>query len=78
MCSSTVTGSRHTLHDFSCAAACGVGRFDPNDILVRRLQAAFLMGLAGDSVCKVGILEGELALVDGAVNATQGDAVIPS
>ena len=51
----------------SPASESGVTRLDLNDILIRHPQAAFLMRIAGDSMREAGIDDGDLALVDRAV-----------
>lgn len=60
----------------SPATESGVGRLDLNEILVRHPQAAFLMRIAGDSMREAGVCDGDLALVDRAVNAAHGHVVI--
>ena len=60
----------------SPASESGVTRLDLNDILIRHPQAAFLMRIAGDSMRQSGVDDGDLALVDRAVNAVHGQVVI--
>ena len=60
----------------SPASESGVTRLDLNDILIRHPQAAFLMRIAGSSMREAGIEDGDLALVDRAVDATHGRVVI--
>lgn len=60
----------------SPASESGVTRLDLNDILIRHPQAAFLMRIAGDSMREAGIEDGDLALVDRAIDATHGRVVI--
>jgi DNA polymerase V len=60
----------------SPAGESGVGRLDLNDILIRHPQASFLMRIAGHSMREVGIDDGDLALVDRAINAGHGHIVI--
>lgn len=60
----------------SPAGESGVTRLDLNDILVRHPQAAFLMRIAGNSMRDAGVDDGDLALVDRAMNATHGQVVI--
>jgi DNA polymerase V len=60
----------------SPASESGVTRLDLNDILVRHPQAAFLMRIAGESMRDVGVNDGDLALVDRAMNAAHGQVVI--
>ena len=60
----------------SPASESGVTRLDLNDILIRHPQAAFLMRIAGDSMREAGVEEGDLALIDRAIDATHGRVVI--
>ena len=60
----------------SPATESGVTRLDLNDILVRHPQAAFLMRITGDSMINAGVHDGDLALVDRAMNAAHGQVVI--
>jgi DNA polymerase V len=60
----------------SPASESGVTRLDLNDILIRHPQAAFLMRIAGDSMREAGVDDGDLALVDRALNAAHGQVVI--
>jgi len=60
----------------SPAGESGVTRLDLNDILVRHAQAAFLMRISGDSMRDAGVRDGDLALVDRALNAAHGHVVI--
>ena len=60
----------------SPATESGVGRLDLNEILVRHPQASFLMRIAGDSMRAAGVDDGDLALVDRALNAAHGQVVI--
>lgn len=60
----------------SPAAESGVTRLDLNDILVRHAQAAFLMRISGDSMREAGVHDGDLALVDRALDAAHGHVVI--
>ena len=60
----------------SPASESGVTRLDLNDILIRHPQAAFLMRIAGDSMREAGVEDGDLALVDRAIDATHGRVVI--
>lgn len=60
----------------SPASESGVTRLDLNDILIRHPQAAFLMRIAGDSMREAGVEDGDLALVDRALNAVHGQVVI--
>ena len=54
----------------------GVTRLDLNDILVRHPQATFLMRIAGNAMCEVGIGAGDLVLVDRAIPPSHGHVVI--
>ena len=60
----------------SPAAESGVTRLDLNDILVRHPQAAFLMRITGESMREAGVHEGDLALVDRAMEGAHGQVVI--
>jgi DNA polymerase V len=60
----------------SPASESGVTRLDLNQILVRHPQAAFLMRIVGDSMRNAGVDDGDLALVDRALNAAHGQVVI--
>jgi len=60
----------------SPASESGVTRLDLNQILVRHPQAAFLMRIVGDSMRDAGVDDGDLALVDRALNAAHGQVVI--
>jgi len=60
----------------SPAGESGVTRLDLNDILVRHPQAAFLMRIAGASMRDAGVDDGDLALIDRAMQATHGHVVI--
>lgn len=60
----------------SPASESGVTRLDLNDILIRHPQAAFLMRIAGHSMREAGVDDGDLALVDRALNAAHGQVVI--
>jgi DNA polymerase V len=60
----------------SPAAESGVTRLDLNDILIRHPQAAFLMRIGGSSMRDAGIDDGDLALVDRALDAAHGHVVI--
>ena len=60
----------------SPASESGVTRLDLNDILIRHPQAAFLMRITGDSMRDAGVHDGDLALVDRAMNAAHGQVVI--
>jgi DNA polymerase V len=60
----------------SPAGESGIGRLDLNDILIRHPQASFLMRIAGHSMRGAGIDDGDLALVDRAIDAAHGHIVI--
>jgi DNA polymerase V len=60
----------------SPAGASGVGRLDLNDILLRNPLATYLMRIVGDSMRAAGVLDGDLALVDRAVEPAHGHVVI--
>ena len=60
----------------SPAGESGVGRLDLNEILIRHPQAAFLMRVAGHSMDRVGVSDGDLALIDRAIPAAHGHVVI--
>ncbi|MBI5721307.1 MAG: peptidase [Burkholderiales bacterium] len=60
----------------SPAGESGVTRLDLDDILVRHPQAAFLMRITGDSMREAGVHDGDLALVDRAMDGAHGQVVI--
>jgi len=60
----------------SPASESGITRLDLNDILIRHPQAAFLMRIAGSSMHDAGVDDGDLALVDRAMDAAHGRVVI--
>ncbi len=60
----------------SPAGDSGVTRLDLNDVLIRHPQAAFLMHVAGSAMRDAGIDDGDLALVDRAIDASHGHVVI--
>jgi DNA polymerase V len=60
----------------SPASESGVGRLDLNEVLVRHPQASFLMRIAGSSMRDAGIDDGDLALIDRALDAAHGHVVI--
>lgn len=60
----------------SPASESGVTRLDLNDILIRHPQATFLTRIAGNSMRDAGVDDGDLALVDRALNAAHGQVVI--
>ncbi|MFY9511120.1 MAG: translesion error-prone DNA polymerase V autoproteolytic subunit [Rubrivivax sp.] len=69
-------GSSVAISFGSPASESGVTRLDLNDILVRHPQAAFLMRIAGSSMRDAGVDDGDLALVDRAMDAAHGRVVI--
>jgi DNA polymerase V len=60
----------------SPAGESGGTRLDLNEILIRHPQAAFLMRISGPAMREAGIDDGDLALVDRAVDAVHGQVVI--
>jgi DNA polymerase V len=54
----------------------GVGRIDLNDTLIRHAQATFVMRVAGGAMREAGIDDGDLVLVDRAIQALHGHVVI--
>jgi len=60
----------------SPAAESGATRLDLNEILIRHPQAAFLMRITGSAMREAGIDDGDLALVDRAMDAGHGQVVI--
>ena len=60
----------------SPASESGVTRLDLNEILMRHPQAAFVMRVTGCAMREAGIDEGDLVLVDRAMNAVHGHVVI--
>ena len=49
---------------------------DLNDLLVQHKEATFYVRISGDSMTDAGILDGDLAVVDRSVEASDGDFVI--
>ena len=74
--SSTTPRSRVAISFGSPAGEGGVTRLDLNDILIRNPQAAFLVRIAGSAMREAGIDDGDLALVDRALDASHGQVVI--
>jgi len=68
--------SRVALSFGSPASESGVTRLDLNEILIQHPQAAFLMRIAGSAMAEAGIGDGDLALIDRALDAAHGDVVI--
>lgn len=60
----------------SPAGESGVTRLDLNQILIQHPQAAFLMRVSGDAMREAGIDDGDLALVDKAIDPAHGHTVI--
>jgi DNA polymerase V len=54
----------------------GIGRIDLNDILIRHTQATFLMRVAGSAMREAGIDDGDLVLVDRAIDPAHDHVVI--
>lgn len=54
----------------------GVTRLDLNDLLVRHLQATYLMRIAGDAMREVGVDSGDLVLIDRTIPPSNGHVVI--
>lgn len=68
--------SRVAISFGSPASESGVSRLDLNEILVQHPQAAFLMRVSGSAMRRAGIEDGDLALVDRALDARHGQVVI--
>lgn len=68
--------ARVALSFGSPAGESGVTRLDLNEILIRHPQAAFLVRIAGSAMREAGIDDGDLALVDRALDAGHGHVVI--
>lgn len=68
--------SRVAISFGSPAGESGVTRLDLNDLLVPHPQAAYLMRVAGSAMRGAGIEDGDLALVDRALEARPGQVVI--
>ena len=73
---SSAPRSRVAISFGSPAGASGGTRLDLNEILIRNPQAAFLVRIAGSAMREAGIDDGDLALVDRAVEAAHGQVVI--
>ena len=52
------------------------GEIDLNDVLVRHREATFYVRISGDSMTDAGIFDGDLAVVDRQIEATDGNFVI--
>jgi DNA polymerase V len=74
--SSSTPRSRVAISFGSPAGASGATRLDLNEILIRHPEAAFLVRIAGSAMREAGIDDGDLALVDRAVDAGHGQVVI--
>ena len=68
--------SRVAISFGSPAGESGITRLDLNEILIRNPQAAFLVRNAGSAMREAGIDDGDLALVDRALEASHGQVVI--
>ena len=68
--------SRVAISFGSPAGESGVTRLDLNEILISHPQAAFLVRIAGSAMREAGIDDGDLALVDRAIDASHGQVVI--
>ncbi len=73
---SSTPRSRVAISFGSPAGESGVTRLDLNEILIRNPQAAFLVRIAGSAMREAGIDDGDLALVDRAIEAGHGQVVI--
>ena len=60
----------------SPAGESGITRLDLNEVLIRHPEAAFLMRVGGTAMRAAGIDDGDLALVDRALDASHGQIVI--
>jgi DNA polymerase V len=74
--SASTPRSRVAISFGSPAGESGVSRLDLNEILIRNPQAAFLVRIAGSAMREAGIDDGDLALVDRALDASHGQVVI--
>src|SRR4051812_38143298 len=74
--SASTPRSRVAISFGSPAGESGVTRLDLNEILIRNPQAAFLVRIAGSVMREAGIDDGDLALVDRALDANHGQVVI--
>ena len=73
---SSTPRSRVALSFGSSAGESGVGRLDLNEILIGHPEAAFLVRIAGSAMREAGIDDGDLALVDRALEPSHGHVVI--
>ena len=74
--SASTPRSRVAISFGSPAGESGVTRLDLNEILIRNPQATFLVRIAGSAMREAGIDDGDLALVDRALDASHGQVVI--
>ena len=74
--SASTPRSRVAISFGSPAGESGVTRLDLSEILIRNPQAAFLVRIAGSAMREAGIDDGDLALVDRALDASHGHVVI--
>ncbi len=74
--SATAPRSSVAISFGSPAGESGVGRLDLNEILLRHPLASYLMRITGDSMRAVGVMDGDLALVDRALDPAHGHIVI--
>lgn len=54
----------------------GVTRLDLNDLLIRHSQASFVMRASGDAMREIGIDDGDLLLIDRAIDPVHGHVVV--
>ena len=74
--SASTPRSRVAISFGSPAGESDVTRLDLNEILIRNPQATFLLRIAGSAMREAGIDDGDLALVDRALDASHGQVVI--
>jgi DNA polymerase V len=74
--SASTPRSRVAISFGSPAGESGVTRLDLNELLIRNPQAAFLVRIAGAAMREAGIDDGDLALVDRALEGSHGQVVI--
>lgn len=74
--SSSAPRTRVAISFGSPAGESGVTRLDLNELLIRHPQAAFLMRVTGTAMREAGIEDGDLALVDRALDPRPGQVVI--
>ncbi len=51
-------------------------RIDLNELLIRRPSATYFLKVSGDSMIGAGINDGDMLVVDSAINAKHGDIVV--